>query len=579
MNRHSLFAKLLVVVVITVIIPFMTSNIVSYTANYNSVMNQMVDLNKGYMTSGMKTAEDFLRQFDRIPASLHSDITTINILSGTDSYNSTERYYIQKALIGMCDAYDALEGVRYISNINAEYFETTRRNLNDSLYTLNDMIQNPIGAFNGITFYADDNGRPILMEYTTDLVNVPYTTKLGSMTIYLNYTLLESLKETLIGKQEKGHILLYLGEENQFAYSSCSIQDIDLDFEVLYSKGVYQGELNGIPGVFIVSSRNYKGSPVNLIKFIGNSSMRIPAKKALFQTLILQTAALILVCAVLLMSTYALLKPIKRIIKNMERVEMGEFSYHEQSGGKDELAVLEQRYGQMIKSMDTLINRNYRYALENTKAKLKVLQAQINPHFLYNSLQYISTTALKAKAFEVSEQIAQLGCIFKYNMDTKKEVVTVEDELTHIENYIALQQGRYGNRMRFSIDCDPEALSIQIPKMIMQPLIENSIVHGMEKSTGNGSIHLEIRKKESLIIRVIDNGRGISREMISKIEKEYNTHELPSESVGIGLVNVLQRLQIYTRGKFQWKVTSTPMEETIVELRIETGESNESAFG
>ena len=330
--------------------------------------------------------------------------------------------------------------------------------------------------------------------------------------------------------------------------------------------------------MYIVSRSQYKGNPVSLVKFLENNSIQVPAQKALLQTLILQTAALIFIILFLLISSYIIIKPIKRMTKNMERVEMGEFNYDGESSGRDELAILEKRYSQMVKSIDKLINKNYRYALENTKAKLKVLQAQINPHFLYNMLQYISTNSLKAGANEVNEQIVQLGSIFKYNMDTKTDIITLRDEINHIENYIALQSGRFGNKIRFSVDYDQEVLNIMIPKMILQPLIENSIIHGMGRNTGIGNIHLGIHWKDSLIIQVIDNGKGISMETIQHIEDRYKNYEMPGKSSGIGIVNVLQRLRIYTDDHFKWKITSIPYEETLIELRIEVGEYNESTF-
>ena len=224
----------------------------------------------------------------------------------------------------------------------------------------------------------------------------------------------------------------------------------------------------------------------------------------------------------------------------------------------------------MMKSLDDLINKNYRNQLEATKSRFKMLQAQINPHFLYNMLQYISNTARKGNCSAVSEQLTQLGELFQYTCNADEDIVQLRKELHHLENYMSLQGGRFGGRLHFMIRCPEELGNILIPKMILQPLVENSMKHGIDKRDGTGNIMVSILEKdEKYYIRVIDNGIGMTKQQIQALRKAYEGYEFTADAEhGIGFLNVLQRCQIYYGKYFTWEIRSIPEVETTVEFVI-----------
>lgn len=576
MRRRSLFSKFMIVVIITVIIPFTASNFFTYNSNYNYVLKQLIELNNEYMTKGIQTVEDFYRRLDEIPAEILGNTAAINILLKDDLYSSSERYYMMNIFLRLCENNPELEGIHYSSSINGESFEARQNVVTDSVSTQEALKSNLIGNYDNIVIFGDEDDKPTYLEYTTRLVNIPYTDELGEVTLFLNVKKMDELYVNLVNTQEKATIMIFIGDENHMVYSSQAVKSYNVAFEQLSINQTYQGQLNGESGIYIIKEGVYKKRNIYLVKFIEMESIQGPAKEALLQGLLLQMLALFIICGFLLFSSYILLKPIRRMMSNMEKVEAGDFQYNVTNKGNDELAVLERRYGQMVENIDVLVNKNYRYELENTKARLKMLQAQINPHFLYNMLQYISTTALKSGNYEVNEQIAQLGSLFKYNMDMRRDVVPLRDELVHIENYIELQKGRFINKIRFSSDVDDKALDIMIPKMILQPLIENSIEHGIKGDTGVGLIHLGIHLGKELIIQIVDNGRGFHPDTIKEIEDAYKGWEVEDRNIGIGIVNVLHRLKIHCNNQFRWKITSRPNEETQIELIIGIGETNEN---
>jgi two-component system sensor histidine kinase YesM len=160
-------------------------------------------------------------------------------------------------------------------------------------------------------------------------------------------------------------------------------------------------------------------------------------------------------------------------------------------------------------------------------------------------------------------------------MDFRSDVVMLSMEIRHIEDYMSIQLGRFKNKLTFDMTCPPEAASIEVPKMLLQPLIENSIVHGIEQGRGYGNIRLEIElnpqeesEHKALLIRVIDNGKGIPAEKIAEIRSEYLANKLHYGQNGIGLINVLQRLRLRYGSHFSWEVTSVPYEATVISLSI-----------
>src|SRR5690606_7900640 len=146
------------------------------------------------------------------------------------------------------------------------------------------------------------------------------------------------------------------------------------------------------------------------------------------------TTGIVLICALLL--SYVLIAPVKRLVRNIAKVQAGDFDMPLPAPARrDELGVLEHRFHAMVRGLDDLMNREYRSRLELTTARLKMLQAQINPHFLYNSLQSIGTLALRQGAHDVNDKIAELGAIMRYSMDLQTESVPLQREIEHIEHY------------------------------------------------------------------------------------------------------------------------------------------------
>ncbi|MUT66940.1 sensor histidine kinase [Paenibacillus sp. NEAU-GSW1] len=270
--------------------------------------------------------------------------------------------------------------------------------------------------------------------------------------------------------------------------------------------------------------------------------------------------------------SYHFTKPIKRLIGHINQVQAGNFNIVVPVQGRDEVGILARRFNTMIQTIKELINSEYRLEIANKTNQLRAMQAQINPHFLYNALQSIGTLALQAKAPKVYSLISALAKMMRYNMNTSETIVSFAVELNHAKAYLELQQQRFNEGLSVVYAIEPDALAIKVPKMLLQPLIENYFKHGYENAGGSGWIRIaaDIAGGEWLTIRVEDNGSGVDsvklRELHSLLQR--SGAGLLEEQSHIGISNVWMRLKLYYNDAAEMSVDSAAAGGFSVTIRI-----------
>lgn len=214
----------------------------------------------------------------------------------------------------------------------------------------------------------------------------------------------------------------------------------------------------------------------------------------------------------LILVSSSITKPIDKLIKSMRAVENGEFKKVNIDTGNDEIGKLKNVYNTMIYRIENLIEQIKEEQKIKRKAELDVLQSQIKPHFLYNSFDAISCLALEGRNDEVYEIIKALGNFYRTSLSNGREVVTVEEELETVKSYITIQQIRYDNIFTIHMDIDEMANEYKILKLVLQPLVENSIYHGIKPTRRKGNIFISTSFKNGYVELVVqDDGAGISK--------------------------------------------------------------------
>ena len=251
---------------------------------------------------------------------------------------------------------------------------------------------------------------------------------------------------------------------------------------------------------------------------------------------------------------------VELLVKKFRRAETGDLSVSEKISGTDEIAVLDQQFNRMLGKLDQLIKTSYVQKLENKEAQLKNLQLQINPHFLYNTLETISSIAAVKQVFVVCDICGKLWEIFRYSLGKDYgELVPLEQEMTHIKNYMFIQKIRYGDRLQVFYNIDVDAAHVHIPRFILQPIVENAISHGLSNLTSVGTLEVSaFEKKDRLYIEIEDDGEGMVREKVAEITRFINTAKPVEGKKNIGIRNVNQRIKLAYGEAYGITIRSAP---------------------
>lgn len=285
-------------------------------------------------------------------------------------------------------------------------------------------------------------------------------------------------------------------------------------------------------------------------------------------------AFVIIVCEIIvLLATLLLLyslggyiaDPVKELIVSMRNFEENaeNFEYKKISGMK-EISMLSDSFGLMVERIQSLMREVRNEEITLRKTELKALQAQINPHFLYNTLDAIAWMCEDGNNEEAGDMVTALASLFRISISKGHELITIDKEIQHAMSYLKIEKLRYKNKFNYNFDIEESCLKYYCNKITLQPIIENAIYHGVNQMVDEGIINIRIYSEgEDIIFKVSDNGVGMTKEECERIfDKSKN------ESTGIGVINVDERVKIYFGSQYGVEIYSEVDEGTTVTIRM-----------
>ena len=268
-----------------------------------------------------------------------------------------------------------------------------------------------------------------------------------------------------------------------------------------------------------------------------------------------------------------LTRPIHEMMEQMSMVETGNFDIELPIRSRDEIGVLSERFNQMSSALKTYINQSYVAQIKQNEAELTALKSQIYPHFLYNTLEIIRMTALEDEGGkQVPEMIEALSGQIHYLIGPMQDMVPLEKEIDHINKYVYLLNCRIGSKIQLLVNAQG-GLKVQVPKLILQPIVENAYVHGIKPKKGKGRIMVETAVQgEQFEISVMDNGIGMDEEALAKITKLFESDDPGIKNEynwqSIGLKNVHDRIRFLYGEAYGIRITSTQAVGTMVRILL-----------
>ena len=313
---------------------------------------------------------------------------------------------------------------------------------------------------------------------------------------------------------------------------------------------VYNTTKNGWKTIAVVSNR-FLWQRLNLIRSF---------------TIVMFAVTVILAIGLLVSFGYRIRKRINQIVYSMSEVELGNFGHQMQVYGNDELSELESAFNSMSKKLEASVNNLAEARTRAEQERFRLLQAQINPHFLYNTLSLIKFMAIDIEAEEICKIIDSIARFFRISLNQGSDILTIGEELEHIKAYLEIQEQRYPNRVTVIFQVDEELLDCEIIKMTLQPIIENALIHAFINTNGYGKIIINLCLRErNILLKITDDGCGASQEKINSIL--YGPFHA-NGSKGFGVRNVHERIKSYYGDEYGLTIQSAKDVGTTVSIMI-----------
>jgi sensor histidine kinase YesM len=269
-----------------------------------------------------------------------------------------------------------------------------------------------------------------------------------------------------------------------------------------------------------------------------------------------------------LLITRSLSTPLTRIVGSLKEIKGGRMDLRLSGLKTDELGTLGRAINEMLDTIQDLIAQQYNAKLLLKQAEYKALQAQVNPHFLYNTLETMSSVAVAQKCHTVSTLCQAMANIFRYSIDMQDPLSTVGSEIVHLKNYMYVVNVRTRNEIDLEIDIDQGLLGEKVPRLSLQPLVENAISHGLTEKRGSKKIAIDgIAENGDLVLSICDNGVGMDSDAVNRQLQEDNADTF-GRSKSIGLANINARIKLLFGEAYGVSVRSGPREGSTVTLRV-----------
>ncbi len=575
------------------ILPIATSMIISYNATTGSITEEAISKNKQLLSLGKTNIMNYMSNINQkslavynsmnVPRSLYyilerslEDEVFPNDL--TDVINN--RNLLKDHLYSIYQSVSEFNKVRlYVVKQNATYLlwnDDIRVGENDK-DTLADTVKK---ATIEATHQSHNYGLNVKSGANDEMVftlhrpifRAPSEELLAELSIDVRLTVLEDLNRQLYdsGKEDfyivdmKGQIVLASNQEE--IGGKLDHAWMDSVYSSSEDSGHFDWTEQSFEGMIFYDRIKTPYMDWYLVKQTPYSHLYSAADRVARINIWVGAAFLAIVVIATLFISITFTKPLLRLIGYVNKIETGNLNVSIDIQSNDEIGLLARRFRSMMQTINNLILAEYRLELANKTNQLKALQAQVNPHFLYNALQSIGTVSLQHGDHKAYSLITSLGKMMRYHMNTMDSIVELNRELQYAQAYLDLQKQRFDTALGIRLQVDDNTRRILVPKMILQPLLENFFKHGFAGADSPSELTIASWLNEDssqLTIRVLDNGIGISDERLAELRYELDkplsygmlqsqapaSQESASassqEAGGIGLQNVLSRLRLH----------------------------------
>ena len=557
---------------VTAIIAIALISLIIFQRFTNSLNATIIEENSGIVGQLGESVDSYLRNAMKVSDSIYYNVIKNTDISNDDIKKGMNLIYVNNdnmiddiALIsGKGELIESMPALRLKDNINVlekDFFKKSMAEseyINFSMPHIRDLFDRNENSYSWV----------ISLSRAVEVTDEGKATQ-ALLLINLNYRYFEEIFSNVnLGNggyvyltNDRGDIIwhpkqneIYSGRFNEDNKYAATLKD-----------GITVENLRGKNITLNVRTIGYTGW--KLVGVTPSAALGIDGIKFRFFVLFVADLFLFLLAMINAFISDKISNPIKRLDGSVREIESGNLDVEIVPSGSYEVEHLGKSIKNMLGRIKVLMSDLVDEHNAKRKSEFDTLQSQINPHFLYNTLDIIVWMIENENSDKAVNIVTALAKFFRISLSKGKNIITVKDEVEHVRNYLMIQNMRFKNRFEYSIDVDEEVLSYSSLKLMLQPLVENAIYHGMEFMDGDGEIDVKVFKEDdSLYFTITDNGLGMSEDMVETLlSKDF----VPSKKgSGIGVKNVNERIKLYFGSEYGLKVESEPDEGTKITIHL-----------
>ncbi|QAY68507.1 cache domain-containing sensor histidine kinase [Paenibacillus protaetiae] len=563
MKMDSIRTKMIVFMIAVTMVPMVVSLFVTFGYTRESGKEQAIAENTRLIFQGKTNLDNYLSGLSRASLAVYTDPHFVRNLSlSVNDYHAIAEIYttLQNIQNASSDFVQVYLHSRLTNQSTLVTNSSPTREIRDEPYPGTVDPQNRI-TYTSAPHQIHSYGFPIspnvnrnleVFTFYRSVTRVPKPEQLAVLAIDVRLDGIAAITSRLF---EPGEEELYLidGEGGIIYSSNEALIGSKLDNPSLLER-IRQGSSGHFDSgnaVHIYEKLNSSFAGWTLVKTIPHHTLYKNSTRLTSINVIIAVATMLIVIFGTLFISIRITSPIQKLAGYMKQIQTGRLDVEIDLQSRDEIGLLARSFRQMMDRINNLILKEYRLELANKNSQLKMLQAQINPHFLYNSLQSIGTLALRHNVPKIYTLLSSLSNLMRYSMRSSQPLVPLRDELDHLRRFLELQKERFGEQFGFTEHVEAASLNAFVPKMILQPLAENYFKHGMHPDYGSGELALSSSLAEDGMLTIVmrNNGAPIAPDKLKELSDMTDRWNEPSsvqDDGSIGLMNVMLRLKLYT---------------------------------
>ncbi|TWE08603.1 two-component system sensor histidine kinase YesM [Neobacillus bataviensis] len=565
--------KLMFLLLSVMIVPLLILIIFSINVSQRNYEKEVISSNESRIVLAGKYVDEKLKESDKILFASLLDEKLIPSISQTNDENVPMNFstlnYIKDKLYSIYYRNEHLDRFSIYAKEKSTVYSITEEDFKVSkIANLKGTNWTKLGVN---PHYIFDSGGPEQnFSLTRSIIRFEDRKIVGGVSIDVNWNVVDSVIEML--KSEKESSVYLLNKQGQIVYNPNNNKAPAVKFQKIMKqintskKNVYY--LKDKKGyIFFQKAFN---NQVAIVKVIPKTMIMTGVTKTLVYAIIIGIFSIILTVFLSVFISLRTTKPIIKLVDAMHEVEENNFDVRIETDRNDEIGLLEKRFTSMVFRINELIEKEYKSEIATKEAQFKALQAQINPHFLYNTLQLVGGMAVAHNAERIYRVISALSDMFRYITGKQGDMVLIENEIEHIKNYLYIQKQRFDGKIKTDIFVEEGTEGYKIPMLTIQPLVENAFNHGFEQKVGNWKLSVEVQKVfDEIEITITDNGVGIPEEKLKNLFDQINNLSQPLNTRGsIGIKNVAARIGLYFGNEYGLDISSELGIGTQIVIRI-----------